>query len=135
MLDTDDPYVDGVHHRKEAVEPVVSHSILPGVYQGRDLLRFSRNHTPNAPFGSKREDLRYVRCSMDFLLLHPTGNVVVRIWKPARECRWGAYEWQNVNLEGKLVQCRRQGAEVELLLENCGKFFIRSGARPTPVDF
>lgn len=118
--------------------PVVCGAPPAGTYPSDCLLWFYRGHKPDVPFGSPDVHGRYLDCRMEFLRIQPDGQVYIKIWQPSDHPDEGVSDYEGkvlwgfepMDLMGGLVQCRRQGGVIELLVEHCGKFYMRADAAP-----
>lgn len=120
-----------MQHATIQVGRYASHA-LSWFYRGERVLPL------DCPFPCKRERLeyggqfRYEREKMLVLDVQEDGYVHVlirrdpRTREPGDDRVWG--------LMGKLLQCRTDGTLTEALVEDCGKFYIKNGAEPSPID-
>ena len=107
--------------------------IQPGRYDKSDLLWFYRGerHVPvDQPFPSREMHTDYCRHRMLQPELHLSlqGKVHIEILQPTR---WG---WSDMSLMGSLIWSREDSDSIELFVENCGKFYLRKGAKPTGTE-
>lgn len=118
----------------EPRDPVSCDPPPPGTYHGdEELLWFYRGSILGIPFGSRDTHTDYLNHKMEYLRIQTDGNVFIKIWQPS-EHPYDSDEpkgWTDMSLLGKLVQCRKQGDVMELVVEGCGKFYLRHDAKPS----
>lgn len=105
---------------------------LSWFYRGEKVLSL------DCPFPCKwerndfREQFRYEDEKMLVLDVQEDGYVHVLILRDPRKVEPGDDRvW---GLMGKLLQCRTDGFLTEVLVKDCGKFYIQSSAEPSPID-
>lgn len=125
--------------RRTADHPTLRDPPPPGVYTKPNLLWFYRGQKLDAPFGNQFDNGDYFDHRMDYLRVYPEGDVFIKIWRPEDDPNVGGQDgsgniqwgWSDMSLAGKLIQCREQDDVMELVVEDCGKFYMRRDAQPT----
>jgi hypothetical protein len=137
----------------------VPFNLEPGRYAGSDVLWFNRGHKILNPWPRDPGPGWHGYCDnrVDRILVSDHGTVLINILQPdpcfendsetderIRICRKDGRlpeysiehghrirSWGDNSLMGQLLSCRTDGNEIEMLVEDCGKFYLRSGAQPS----
>lgn len=103
------------------MKPIPCDPPPPGRYE-TGLLWFFRGHKLNIPFGFRENHPDYLDHDMKYIQIYEDGDVFIRIRQPPWD---GNDDWSDMNLAGKLIQCREQDGVMELVVEDCGKFYMK----------